>query len=378
MKKSLQHLETIAIHAGMSDEQPPNSGIVPPLEPSTIFEHRPEGWKEGDWNYTRYSNPNRNQLEQVLAALEGGAEAVTFSSGVAAIGAVFQALPKGAHVLYPEDVYMGTRTLIREYADRWELSFDAVDMTDLDAVEDATQPHTALLWLETPSNPLLHITDVKAITDIAKGKNIAVCADSTWPTPYNLRPLELGADLVMHSTTKYFSGHSDILGGVVTGPPDSEWIARIRTIQQIQGAVPSPRDCWLLTRSIRTFPYRMRAHNEHAQRIAEFLDDHKQVEQVFYPGLSSHKGHEIAKNQMNGFGGMISFLIHGDAERALQVVAQSKLILRATSLGGVESTWEHRKTSEGETSQTPDNLIRLSVGLEHPDDLIQDLREALN
>jgi cystathionine gamma-synthase len=375
MKKNI---ETVAIHSGMHHSEKENASVVPPIERSTIFEHRPEGMKEGDWKYTRASNPNRSQLEQLLADLEGGAACAAFASGVAAIAAVFQALHKGSHILLPKDLYHGTRVLMQDFAESWSLDFDVVDMTDLGAVKSAIKAETHMIWVETPSNPRLHISSVEELAKLAHENDALLAIDNTWPTPYNMQPLNLGADLVIHSTTKYLGGHSDILGGAVIAKNESGIFARVREIQIKQGAVPSPQDCWLLSRSIRSFPYRMRGHNENAAKVAAFLSNHSKVKTVFYPGLESHPGHEIAKKEMSGFGGMISFLVDGNGADALKIVAKSKVISRATSLGGVESIWEHRKTSEGENSPTPDNLIRLSVGLEHPDDIIEDLQAALS
>ncbi|MEX0607925.1 MAG: aminotransferase class I/II-fold pyridoxal phosphate-dependent enzyme [Balneolaceae bacterium] len=375
MKK---HLETIAIHSGMKNSSGQNASIVPPIEPSTIFEHREEGHKEGDWNYTRHANPNRSQLEQLLADLEAGESCAAFSSGVAAIASVFQALETESHILFPKDLYHGTRVLISDFADRWNLSFDFVDMTEAKNVKAALKNNTQLVWIETPSNPLLLISSVEEISGIAHEHGALTAVDNTWPTPYNMQPLNLGADLVVHSTTKYLGGHSDLLGGAVISKNDDEMFNRIREIQQKQGAVPSAHDCWMMCRSIRSFPYRMRGHNENAAVVARFLSNHPKIKEVFYPGLESHLGHQIAKGEMSGFGGMVSFLVDGDAKTALRMVAASKIIKRATSLGGVESTWEHRKSSEGEGSKTPENLIRFSVGLEHPDDILEDLEQALS
>lgn len=369
--------ETIAIHAGMDRHSGQNNSIVPPIEPSTIYEHRKDGAHPDDRKYIRLSNPNRDQLEQVLTALEGGDAAAAFSSGIAAIGSVFQAVDAGSHVLLPDDLYHGTRVLIHEFAERWSLDAEFIDMRNTDTIASALKPNTRLIWVETPSNPLFSITSVQAAADLAHEHGALLAADNTWPTPFNMNPLKLGADLVVHSTTKYLGGHSDLLGGAVIAAKQDEFFERIRTIQTKQGAVPSPHDCWLMCRSIRSFPYRMRAHNEHAAIIAAFLGEHKAVEEVYYPGFVYHPGHEIAKKEMNGFGGMISFLIDGGGQDALKVVAGSKIIRRATSLGGIESTWEHRRSSEGEGSHTPENLIRLSVGLEHPDDLKEDLDAAL-
>ncbi len=370
------HFETKAIHVGLDIENN-SKAIVPPIEPSTVFEHNKEGFQEGDLNYTRYSNPNRLQWEHLLAELEGGQAAAAFSSGVAAATAIFQSLSPGDHVLFPRDVYAGNRNLMQKVMQPWGLEDDFVDMTDINKNKKALKNSTKLIWIETPSNPLLNITDIEPVCDLAKENNLLTCVDNTWPTPVNQLPLELGADLVLHSTTKYFGGHSDILGGAVVARSAEGIFERIREIQHMAGAVPSPRDCWLLSRSTRTLSYRMKGHNEHAEILADFLQDHSKVENVFYPGLKSHAGHDIAQKQMSGFGGMISFLIDGGSKEALKIVAGSTLIKRATSLGGVESTWEHRRSSEGEGSNAPENLIRISVGLEHPDDLLEDLEQAL-
>jgi cystathionine gamma-synthase len=369
-------IETKAIHAGLDIEND-SKAIVPPIHTSTVFEHSEQGFQEGDLNYTRYSNPNRLQLEALLAELEGGKACAAFSAGVAAATAVFQSLKPGDHILVPSDVYAGNRNLVEKVMQPWGLEADFIDMTSVKNIEEALNENTRLIWIETPSNPMMNITDIEAVCDLAQKNDVLTCVDNTWPTPINQLPLELGADLVLHSTTKYFGGHSDILGGAIIAKEADDFFERIREIQQLGGAVPSPRDCWLLCRSTRTLPYRMRGHNEHAAYLAKFLQNHPKVEKVFYPGLATHAGHEIAKKQMSDFGGMISFLIAGNAEEAHHIVAGSTLIKRATSLGGVESTWEHRRSSEGEGSITPENLIRISVGLEHPDDLMEDLERAL-
>lgn len=370
-------IETRAIHAGL-DVENDSKAVVPPIHPSTVFEHREEGFREGDLNYTRYSNPNRLQLEALLADLEGGGACAAFSSGVAAAKAIFQALRPGDHLLMPDDVYAGNRSLVQKIMEPWGLKADFIDMTEPARIREAITDETRLIWIETPSNPMMNITDIRAVCALAGQHDILTCVDNTWPTPVNQRPLELGADLVLHSTTKYFGGHSDILGGAVISRSPEGLFERIREMQQLGGAVPSPRDCWLLSRSTRTMPYRMRAHNEHAAHLARFLQNHPRVGKVFYPGLATHAGHIIAGEQMSGYGGMISFLVKGGREEALAIVAGSLIIKRATSLGGVESTWEHRRSSEGDDSQTPDNLIRISVGLEHPDDLMEDLERALD
>lgn len=369
--------ETKAIHSGLNVLKESRS-VVPPMNPSTIFEHGEEGhYQPGDLNYTRAQNPNRAQLEALITDLEEGTECAAFSSGVAAAAAVFQALDPADHVIMPEDVYHGNRMLIKKVMNRWGMKVTYVDMTDLNKIEDAITDDTRLIWIETPSNPLLQVTDIRAVVELARQHEILVCVDNTWPTPVNQLPLELGADLSLHSTTKYFGGHSDILGGAVIVKQAEGIFERIRDIQISAGAVPSPRDCWLLARSIRTLPYRMRGHNENASRVAHFLEEHSRVKKVFFPGLESDPGHEVAQQQMTGFGGMVSFLVDGDRKDTIEVVSKSELILKATSLGGVESTWEHRRSSEGDDSITPQNLVRISVGLEHPDDLLEDLEQAL-
>lgn len=368
--------ETKAIHAGMEVANE-TKAIVPPISPSTVFEIDESGRHEEDFHYTRLANPNRLQLEYLLTELEEGEACAAFSSGVAAATAVFQALNPGDHILIPEDVYAGNRKLVKKLMTRWGLESEFIPMTDLNKIEESLKPNTRLIWIETPSNPLMNITDISGVCELAHSKNILTCVDNTWPSPVNQLPLNLGADLVLHSTTKYLGGHSDILGGAIISKHKGRIFQRIREIQRLTGGVPSPHDCWLLCRSIRSLPYRMRGHNEHAEQLAKFLQIHSRVEKVFYPGLPDHEGHEIAEKQMSGYGGMISFLIDGGKKEAIEIVGRTKLIKRATSLGGVESTWEHRRSSEGEGSITPENLIRISVGLEHPDDLIEDLEQAL-
>lgn len=370
------HLETIAVHAGRAVD-PSTGAVMPPIHLSTTFERHADGSYTDGFVYARTDNPNRRALEACLAQLEGGVAAAAFSSGQAATFSVFQALGAGDHLILPDDAYFGTRKLALDILGRWQLEATIVDMTNLDAVAAALRPNTRLIWVETPSNPLLKITDISAVAEIAH-KAGAVCAvDNTWPSPVGQRPLQLGADLAMHSTTKYLGGHSDISGGAIVARTDDEFFARIRTNQTIGGAVPSPFDCWLLLRSIRSLPYRMRAHSEGAMRVAEYLADHPKVAETHYPGLPTHPGHEIAARQMLSYGGMLSIQVAGGMEDAMDVAARVKLFTRATSLGGVESLVEHRASVEGPTSKTPANLLRVSVGLEHPDDLIADLAQAL-
>ncbi|MDA1126988.1 MAG: aminotransferase class I/II-fold pyridoxal phosphate-dependent enzyme [Bacteroidetes bacterium] len=371
------YIETVAIHGSMRAQKAENSPIVPGIELSTIYEHAKDGHREGDLKYSRLENPNRLELEAVLNDLEKGAEAAAFSSGIAAINAVFQTLSHGDHVLIPNDVYFGTRKLMWEFSERWGLEIDFVDMTNLEVVEAAAKKNTRMIWIETPSNPQMFITDVEAMVKWAADRKVVVAVDNTWPTPFNMNPIDFGVDLVIHSTTKYLGGHSDLIGGAVIAKESGPLMDRVRSVQVVQGGVPSPFDAWMLCRSIRSFPYRMRAHNENASQLATFMTRLPGIEEVFYPGLVSHPGHNIAKTQMRAFGGMISFLVSDGEPAAKKMVASSRIIKAATSLGGIESIWEHRKSTEGPLSQTPDNLIRLSVGLEHIDDLKLDLQQAL-
>jgi len=371
------HIETVAIHGSMRAQKAENSPIVPGIELSTIYEHAKDGHREGDLKYSRLENPNRLELEAVLNDLEKGSEAAAFSSGIAAINAVFQTLSHGDHVLIPNDVYFGTRKLMWEFSERWGLEIDFVDMTNLEVVEAAAKKNTRMIWIETPSNPQMFTTDVEAMVKWAADRKVVVAVDNTWPTPFNMNPIDFGVDLVIHSTTKYLGGHSDLIGGAVIAKESGPLMDRVRSVQVVQGGVPSPFDAWMLCRSIRSFPYRMRAHNENASQLATFMTRLPGIEEVFYPGLVSHPGHKIAKTQMRAFGGMISFLVSDGEPAAKKMVASSRIIKAATSLGGIESIWEHRKSTEGPLSQTPDNLIRLSVGLEHIDDLKLDLQQAL-
>lgn len=375
-KHSALRIETLAIHTGHTPD-PTTGAVTPPIHLSTTFERNPDGAYPAGYVYTRTENPNRFALETCLAALERGAAAVAFASGMAAIAAIFQALAPGDHLLFPDDAYFGAGRLVREIMAPWGLTYSVVNMADVDAVRAAMQPTTRLIWVETPSNPLLKITDIAAVAQIAHDAGARCAVDNTWPSPTGQQPLALGADLVMHATTKYLGGHSDLLGGAVIARTADAFFERIRRVQMIGGAAPSPFDCWLLMRSIRTLPYRMRAHSEHAQRIAEFLADHPAVETVHYPGLPSHPGHAIARKQMQQSGGMLSIQVRGGADAAMRVAGRVQLFTRATSLGGVESLIEHRASVEGSHTTTPANLLRISVGLEHPDDLMADLAQAL-
>jgi cystathionine gamma-synthase len=368
--------ETLAVHAGHATD-PATGDVTPPIHMTTTFERADDGTYPRGYVYARISNPNRAALEECLAALESGVGAGAFASGSAATMAVFQALSPGDHVIAPDDVYHGTARMLRDILAPWGLETTFVDMTQLTTIEEAVRPNTRLLWVETPSNPLLKVTDILEVSDIAHRIGAVCACDNTWATPALQRPLELGADLVVHATTKYLGGHSDVTGGAVVAKADSELFRKIRLVQTAGGAVASPFDCWLVLRGIRTLPYRMRAHSENAARVASYLSRHSAVDLVHYPGLKDHPGHQIAARQMALFGGMISFQVKGGRDDAMRVAARVGLFTRATSLGGTDSLIEHRASIEGPETQTPDNLLRLAIGLENADDLLEDLEQAL-
>jgi cystathionine gamma-synthase len=368
-------IETLAVHAGHAVDAA-TGAVATPIHLSTTFERDAEGGYPHGYVYGRSANPTRSALEEALAALEGGEEAAAFGSGLAASSAVLQALAPGDHVIAPTDVYHGMTKLLREVYMRWGLGMSFVDMTNLEEIKQAVQLRTKLFWVETPSNPLLKITDISRVAEIAHGAGAICVCDNTW-APIVQRPLDLGADLVVHATTKYFGGHSDVTGGGVVGKTKTECFERVREIQTTCGAVPSPFDCWLILRGMRSLPWRIRAHSENALQVAIWLADHPRVESVHYPGLASHAGQEIAARQMSAFSGMLSFEVKGGREAALGVAAKTEIFIRATSLGGVESLIEHRASIKGEDPRTPQGLLRLSIGLEHPDDLIEDLARAL-
>jgi cystathionine gamma-synthase len=369
-------IETLAVHAGHAID-PATGAVTPPIHLSTTFGREADGSLPHGFLYARSDNPTRRELEHSLAALEGGAVALAFASGMAATAAVFHSLAPGDHVIAPRDAYYGTARLLDEVMTGWGLASTLVDMTDPSALAAAVTPRTRLVWIETPSNPTLAVTDIARAATIAHAAGARCVCDNTWATPVLQRPLELGCDLVMHSTTKYLGGHSDLTGGALVAPADDEWAARLRTQQVLGGAVPSAFDCWLLMRGIRSLPWRMRAHQDNAAAVAGFLAAHDAVEVVHYPGLATDPGHAVAARQMSGFGGMVSVQVRGGADAALEVVRRVRLFTRATSLGGPESLIEHRASVEGPESRTPPGLLRLSIGLEHPADLIEDLDQAL-
>ncbi|WP_159709945.1 trans-sulfuration enzyme family protein [Geminicoccus flavidas] len=368
----------LAQAAGIED--PATGGLIPPLQPSTTFLRDPDNAYRRGFDYARDRNPTYVPAETVLAALEGGAEALLFSSGMAAATAVFQALRPGDHVVIPQVIYWGLRKWLLETASSWGLEVELVDTTEPEAVRAALRPgRTRLLWLETPANPTWAVSDIAALSDLAHEAGALVTVDNTVPTPLLTRPLELGADLVMHSATKYLNGHSDVVAGaLLTRRTDAEIWSRIRTIRHDQGAILGPFEAWLLTRGLRTLHLRLRAACGNAMHLAAHLQHHPKIERVLYPGLPTHKGHTLAARQMQGgFGGMLSILVRGGEQAAVATAANVRLWKRATSLGGVESLLEHRASIEGPDSPAPANLLRLSVGAEDVGDLIADLESAL-
>ena len=349
-----------------------------PLYPATTYERDADGQFSRYFFYGRYDNPNRHALEQCLADLEGGTEAATFGSGMAASLAVFQALSPGDHVVLHRDLYFGVRELVTNLFARWGLLHSFVDMRNVEELRAACRPETKLLWLETPTNPLIEVVDIRPVGEVARSLQVPLVCENTFATPVLQRPFELGADLVVHSLTKYIAGHSDVMGGVVVIGKKSPLGDRIREFQRVGGAVLSPYDSWIILRGVQTLVPRVRLHCENARRVAEFLAGHPKVAAVHYPGLANDPGHQIASRQMRDFGGMLSFEVQGGREEAFAMTARLKLIIRATSLGGTHSLIEHRASIEGKLSRSPESLLRLSVGLEGAADLIADLDQALN
>jgi cystathionine gamma-synthase len=370
-------IETLAVHAG-HDVDAGTAAVTPPIHLSTTFAREADGSYRAGFLYSRYTNPNRAALEKCLAELEGGAGALTFASGSAATMSLLQAVGAGGHVILPDDAYFGTIKLVRDVFGPWGLDLSTVDMTNLENVRDAMRPNTKLVWIETPSNPLLRVVDIAAIAKIARERGAVSAVDNTWGTPVLQRPIDLGADISMHSTTKYFGGHSDVLSGALIFRDSGELFQKINSLQMLGGAVPSPFDCWLIMRGIRTLPLRVNAQTASASALAAYLEKHPGVEAVHYPGLNSHAGHAIAAKQMRGgFGGMLSVQVGKDREQSLAIAGRLKLFTQATSLGGTESLVEHRASVEGPGTRAPENLLRVSIGLEHVDDLKADFDQAL-
>lgn len=374
------HLHTRLAQAGCEPDAA-TGAATPPIHLATTFARDADGGYPHGYVYSRAANPTRDRLEATLAALETdepGAGCAAFASGMAATTTVFQALRPGDHVIVPEDVYYGVRVLLREILEPWGLTWTAVDLADLDAFSAALRPETRLVWTETPSNPLLCITDLAALAEQARARGILLAVDGTWTTPLLQRPLDLGADLVVHSLTKYLAGHSDVLGGaVIARDGESEVFGRIRRIQQVAGPVLDPFSAWLTLRGLRSLGARLRMQTATCGALAAWLDAHPAVARVHYPGIPSHPGHSVAARQMEGFGAMLSFEVRGGEAEAMGVAARCRVFTRATSLGGTESLIEHRASVEAPPSAAPAGLLRVSVGLEHEPDLRADLAQAL-
>lgn len=376
------HIETLAIHGGQSPE-PVTGAVMPPIFQVSTYAQRAPGEHTG-FEYSRTQNPTRFALERAVAALEGGTWGFAFASGCAATTTVVQLFDAGAHVVSGTDIYGGTFRLFDKVMRRRGHTFTYVDTSDLAAVEAAITPETRLLWLETPSNPMLIVSDIEGIARICKDRGVLLAVDNTFASPIFQNPLALGADLVVHSTTKYMGGHSDVVGGaIVTRDPDLA--ERLAFLQNSCGAVPGPMDCYLTLRGIKTLALRMRQHEAGARRIAEFLEGHPAVERVIYPGLASHPQHDLASRQMRGFGGMVSFELSGGLDAARRFLGALRIFTLAESLGGVESLIEHpaimtHASVPPETRAAlgiSDGFIRISVGIEHPDDLVADLARGL-
>jgi len=369
-------IETVAVHAG-GDRDPVSRAVAPPIHLSTNYELGPGSERIGGYIYVRNGNPTQDRLESALAALEGGQAALVFASGVAAGAALLQAIPPGSHVVFPDDVYYVYRQMAAEYLPRWGMDSSIVDMTDLPGLAGAVRPNTRLIWAETPSNPLLKVVDLAAIAEIAHRAGALCLVDNTFATPILQRPIESGFDLVLHSTTKYMGGHSDVQGGAIAFARRDRLFDATRHVRDVQGGVASPFNSWLVLRGLRSLPCRVERHCSNALAVARFLASRPGVGAVHYPGLPSHPGHDVAVRQMTGFGGMLSFHVRAGREGAVAATSRTKLFINATSLGGPESLIEHRASSEGPGSRTPEDLLRLSVGLESAEDLIEDLDRAL-
>ncbi|MBI2246872.1 MAG: cystathionine gamma-synthase [Armatimonadetes bacterium] len=374
-----RRFETRAIHEGQ-DPDPATGSVIPPIYQTSTFAQSAPGEHKG-YEYARTSNPTRTALETCLASLEEGQYGLAFASGMAAITAVAYLLSPGDHVVLPDDVYGGTYRLFVRVLERYGIASTFVDMTDLTRVEAALIPKTRMVLTETPTNPYLKVVDIAAISELARARDALVVVDNTFASPYFQRPLPLGADIVAHSTTKYLGGHSDVVGGAVV-MNSKEIYETVKFHQNSAGAVPSPFDCWLVLRGVRTLGIRMERHAGNAMTVAEFLRGHRAVARVYYPGLPEHPGHQIARKQMSGFGGMVSFTVRGGANAARAVASSTEVFILGESLGGVESLLDHpasmtHASLAGSPLQVDEGLIRLSVGIEHADDLVDDLKQAL-
>ena len=373
------HAQTLAAQS-LGHESPITGAVVPDISVSTTFARNPDYSLPDNRSYLRDHGPTQEQAEQVLAALEGGVEALSFSSGLAACTAPFHALEHGDHVVVSDTIYHGVMSWLETFAASRGLSWSLFKAGDTDDfIAKVQRGKTRLAWIETPANPTWMITDIAAIAEIAHQHDALLAVDSTCATPVLTRPLSLGADIVCHSATKYLNGHSDLLAGMLVTNKDSEYWQRIRKHRLLAGCTLGSLDAYLLQRGMRTLFIRVKQQCENAMAIARFLETRSEIECVLYPGLEGFPGHRIAAAQMQGgFGGMLSILVKGGKAEALDVLSRAKVFKRATSLGGVESLMEHRKSSEPETSPTPENLIRVSVGIEHIDDLLGDLTQMLS
>lgn len=375
-------VDTRVIHAGQEPE-PETGAIMTPIFQTSTFVQSSPGEHRG-YEYSRTHNPTRNALEDCVASLERGKHGLAFASGSAATATILHLLSAGDHVVSGDDLYGGTYRQFNRVFRQFGLDFSFVDMTDLAAFEQAITEKTRLIWLETPTNPMMKLFDIKAISEIAKAKGIPVVVDNTFMSPYFQTPLELGADMVVHSTTKYINGHSDVVGGMVVTKGD-EFAEELRFLQNAIGAVPAPFDSWLVLRGLKTLSVRMRQHEANAMEVAKFLEGHKAVERVLYPGLESHPQHELAKRQMSGFGGMLTFILKDGLKAARPMLERVKIFTLAESLGGVESLINHPAIMTHASVPADvraelgisDGLVRVSVGIEDVDDLLQDLEQAL-
>ncbi|MGB9365085.1 MAG: aminotransferase class I/II-fold pyridoxal phosphate-dependent enzyme [Xanthobacteraceae bacterium] len=367
---------TIAAQA-LGTIEPETHGVALPVHVSTTFIRDPDNQYRTGYSYGRPDNATVRQTEAVIAALEGAHEALLFGSGMAAATSVVLALPPGSHVLAPQVCYWGLRDWLKNEAPLFGYRVDLIDMSNVEAVRAAMQPDTKLLWIETPANPLWTITDISGVAEIAHAGGAILGIDSTAATPLFTKPLTLGADIVMHSATKYLNGHSDVVAGVLAAARDDALWTRIKQVRSHHGAILGPFEAWLLLRGLRTLEVRVHAQTETAAALATRFANHQSISSVLYPGLPTHPGHAVAARQMCGFGGMLSIRVKGGERAAIDAAARVKLWKRATSLGGVESLIEHRASIEGPGSPCPPDLLRLSVGLEDPDDLYDDLDRAL-
>ncbi len=368
---------TLAVHAGHEPDAA-TGAVAPPIHLATTFRHGPAGERLAGYEYQREGNPTNDRLREALKTLEGGEEAMTFASGMAAMATLLESLPAGARVLFPDDCYTGLRMLFAEFLPERGIVPIEVDMADLDAVRAACAQPLAMLWIETPSNPLLKVCDIAALAALGHAAGAVVVADNTFATPLLQRPLALGADIVMHSTTKYFGGHSDVLGGALVFARNDALAQRVAHRLHVTGGVMAPFSAWLTLRGCRSLGARMAMHCANARAVATFLSTHPRVARVNWPGLPAHPGHAIAARQMRDFGAMLSIQLHGGRDAALAVAGRLRVFTNATSLGGCESLVEHRASVEGAHPRSPQDLLRISVGLEDAGDLVADFAQALD